>query len=54
MKLRKKYLDEKFSIGQQKGHKLDALSVARDMRYAKYADGNRLFTHAEFLTAQQI
>ena len=50
----KKYLDEKFSIGQQKGHKLDPLSVARDMRYAKNAEGNRLFTRAEFLTAQQV
>lgn len=31
----KKYLDEKFSIGQQTGHKVDPLSVARDMGYTK-------------------
>lgn len=31
----KKYLDEKFSIGQQTGHKVDPLSIARDMGYAK-------------------
>ena len=50
----KKYLDEKFNIGQQTGHKLDPVSVARDMRYAKNADGNRLFTRSEFLTTQQV
>jgi len=50
----KKYLNEKFSIGQQTGHKVDPLSVARDMRYAKNAMGNRLFTRDEFLSAQQI
>ena len=37
MKLKKKYLDEKFNIGQQTGHKLDPVSVTRDMRYAKNA-----------------
>jgi len=50
----KKYLNEKFSIGQQTGHKVDPLSVAHDMRYARNAEGNRLFTRAEFLSAQQI
>ena len=50
----KKYLNEKFSIGQQTGHKVDPLSVAHDMRYAKNAAGNRLFTRDEFLSAQQI
>ena len=48
-----KYLEEKFSIGQQTGHKLDPVSVARDMPYAKNFDGNWLFTRSEFLTAQQ-
>ena len=52
MKLKKKYLDEKFNIGQQTGQKLDP--VTRDMRYAKNADGNRLFTRSEFLTTQQV
>ena len=50
----KKYLDGKFGIGQQTGHKLHPLSVARDMRYAKNPEGNRLFTRAEFLTEQQV
>lgn len=50
----KKYLNEKFSIGQQTGHKVDPLSVARDMRYARNAEGNRLFTKDEFLSEQQI
>ena len=30
------------------------MSVARDMRYAKNAEGNRLFTRSEFLTTQQV
>ena len=30
------------------------MSVARDMRFAKNADGNRLFTRSEFLTTQQV
>ena len=51
---REKYLNEKFSIGQQTGHKVDPLSVARDMRYARIAEGKRLFTRDEFLSAQQI
>ena len=50
----KKYLNEKFSIGQQTGHKVDPLSVARDMRYARNAEGKRSFTRDEFLSAQQI
>ena len=48
----KKYLDGKFVIGQQTGHKMDPGSVARGMRYAKNSEGNRLFTRDEFLTAQ--
>ena len=31
-----------------------SVSVACDMRYAKNADGNRLFTRSEFLTTQQV
>ena len=37
------YLDEKFSIGQETGHKLDAASVARDR-----------FAVDDFLTPQQV
>ena len=40
----KKYLNEKFSIGQQTGHKVDPLSVAHNMHYARNAEGNWLFT----------
>ncbi|KAK3730271.1 hypothetical protein QZH41_016443, partial [Actinostola sp. cb2023] len=50
----KKYLDEKFGIGQQTGHKLDPANVARDMRFAKGTSGAKLFSLKEFLTAQQI
>jgi len=50
----KKYLNEKFSIGQQTGHKVDPLSVAHDMRYTRNAEEKRLFTRDEFLIAQQI
>jgi len=52
--VQKKYLDDKFRIGQQTGHKLDPATVARDMRYAKKSDGARLCHPEEFLTAAQI
>lgn len=50
----KQYLEEKFNLGQETGHKLDPASVARDMRYARKEDGSRQFKMSEFLTAQQI
>ena len=50
----RKYLEEKFNIGQQTGHKQSPEQVARDMRFAKKADGSRLFTSGEFLTTQQV
>ena len=50
----KKYLNEKFSIGQQTGHKVDPLSVARNMRYARKMESSRLFTCDEFVSEQQI
>ncbi|KAK3735997.1 hypothetical protein QZH41_018257 [Actinostola sp. cb2023] len=50
----KKYLNEKFGIGQQTGHKLDPANVARDMRFAKGTSGAKHFSLKEFLTAQQI
>ena len=50
----KGYLDEKFRIGEQSGHKADPAQVAKDMRHAKHEDGNRRFTVDEFLTPQQI
>ncbi|CAH3169981.1 unnamed protein product, partial [Porites evermanni] len=48
------YLHEKFKIGQKTGYKQDPASVAHDMRYARTAEGERLFTRSEFLTAQQV
>ena len=49
----KNYLNEKFKIGKQTGHKTDPEDVARDMRHAK-EDSSRMFTPAEFLSPQQI
>ena len=34
--------------------KLDAAAVARGMRRARGADGERLFEPSDFLTAQQV
>ena len=34
--------------------KLDPVDVARDMRYARNQEGEKLFTVSEFLTEQQI
>ena len=31
----KKYLEEKFFLGQETGHKVEAVTVAQEMRYAK-------------------
>lgn len=50
----RKYLEEKFELGQQTGHKQNPEKVARDMRFAKKTDGSRLFSSDEFLTSQQI
>ena len=50
----KSYLDEKFSIGQETGHKVDAETVARNMRYEKDERGKRRFTVDEFLSPQQV
>ena len=50
----KRFLEEKFSIGQETGHKLDAATVAREMRHKMNESGNRLFAVDEFLTPQQM
>ena len=50
----KRYLESKFMLGQETGHKLDPETVARDMRYARNDEGRRQFTVNEFLTAQQV
>ena len=46
----KKYLDEKFNLGQATRQKQDPINVARDMRFAKKMDGSKLFKRDEYLT----
>lgn len=50
----KRYLEEKFNLGQATGQKQDPTTVARDMRFAKSIDGTKLFKSDEYLSAQQI
>lgn len=50
----KAYLEEKFKIGEQTGHKADPAQVAKDMRHSKNEDGSRKFSVDEFLSASQI
>ena len=50
----KKYLGDKFRIGQEMGHKADPEQVAREMWYACNERGERRFKMDEFLTAGQI
>ena len=50
----KKYLEEKFKLGQATGQKQDPINIARDMRFAKKMDGSKLFKRDEYLTTQQV
>ena len=50
----KRYLEAKFNIGQATGRKLDPDVVAKEMRRARGADGERLFGVEEFLSPQQV
>ena len=50
----KKYLEEKFKLGQATGQKQDPINMARDMRFAKKMDGSKLFKRDEYLTTQQV
>ena len=50
----KKYLEEKFNIGQSTGSKIDPAFVAKEMRRSRGKDGERLFVVSEFLTPQQV
>jgi len=50
----RQYLDNRFHIGRESGHKADPEKVSRDMRYARRDNGERRFNVEEFLTAQQI
>ena len=48
------YLRKKFKIGQETGRKEDPAQVADDMRKARKADGERMFSRTEWLSKQQI
>ena len=48
------YLNDKFYIGQESGHKADPEKVSRDMHYTRDDRGQQHFKVDEFLTAQQI
>lgn len=48
----KSYLNDKFEIGKETGHKLNPATVSRDIRYARDQNGNRRFALSEFLTPQ--
>ena len=50
----KGFLEEKFTIGETTGRKLDPVTVARQMRVARSSDGQRQFTTEELLPATQI
>lgn len=50
----KRFLDEKFTIGETTGRKLDPVTVVRQMRVARGSDGQRMFTPEELLSANQI
>ena len=40
----KQNLKQKFLLGQETGHKAEAVTVAQEMRYARHEGGNRGFT----------
>ena len=45
----RRFLEEKFTIGETTGRKLDPVTVARQMRVARGSDGQRQFTPEELL-----
>ena len=49
----RKYLEDKFRIGQETGHKADPEQIAREMPYVCNERGERRFKVDEFLTAGQ-
>lgn len=50
----RQYLEARFNMGQESGMKVDAETVAKEMRRARASNGERLFRVSEFLTAQQV
>ena len=50
----RRFLEEKFTIGETTGRKSDPVSVAQQMRAARGSDGQPQLTPKELLTANQI
>lgn len=50
----RRYMEEKFNLGQATSQKQDSATVVRDMRFAKKMDGSKLFKRNEYLSPQQI
>ena len=50
----RKFLEEKFMVGETTGRKLDPVTVARQMKIARDVDGQRQFSHEEVLSSTQI
>ena len=50
----RKFLEEKFMVGETTGRKLDPVIVARQMKIALDVDGQRKFSHEELLSSMQI
>ena len=50
----RQYLIAKFNLGQETGRKEDPAQVAKVMRTASTADGERIFNRADWLTKLQI
>ena len=53
-KKQRKFLEEKFMVGETTGRKLDPVTVARQMKIARDVDGQRQFSHEEVLSYTQI
>ena len=50
----RQYLDDKFEIGQESGHKADPEMVSRDMRYTRTEKGQRRFTVDELVIGKRL
>ena len=50
----RKFLEEKFMVGETTGRKLDPVTVARQMKIARDVDDQRQFSHEEVLSSTQI
>ena len=50
----RKFLEEKFMVGETIGRKLDPVTVARQLKIARDFDDQRQFSHEEVLSSTQI